>query len=92
MCSTGSAAISTPAKTSTRRSGTSSQVLTAWQARHGLTLAQYQSTFDQLVAQGYRLELVSGYSAAGQDRIADLDEIRGIDGASFTAEAAAVAG
>jgi hypothetical protein len=42
----------------------------AWQARHGLTPAQYQSTFDQLVAQGYRLELVSGYSTGGQDRIA----------------------
>jgi hypothetical protein len=33
---------------------------------------QYQTTFDQLVAQGYRLELVSGYSAAGQDRIAAI--------------------
>jgi len=42
----------------------------AWQARHGLTPVQYQATFDQLVAQGYRLELVSGYSAGGQDRIA----------------------
>ena len=44
----------------------------AWQARHGLTSAQYQTTFDQLVAQGYRLELVSGYSVAGQDRIAAI--------------------
>jgi hypothetical protein len=44
----------------------------AWQARHGLTPAQYQTTFDQLVAQGYRLELVSGYSVAGQDRIAAI--------------------
>jgi hypothetical protein len=44
----------------------------AWQARHGLTPVQYQTTFDQLVAQGYRLELVSGYSAAGQDRIAAI--------------------
>jgi CubicO group peptidase (beta-lactamase class C family) len=42
----------------------------AWQARHGLTSAQYQTTFDQLVAQGYRLELVNGYSVAGQDRFA----------------------
>jgi Bacterial tandem repeat domain 1/Beta-lactamase len=44
----------------------------AWQARHGLTPAQYQTTFDQLVAQGYRLELVSGYSVGGQDRIAAI--------------------
>ncbi|HTA44845.1 MAG TPA: serine hydrolase [Bryobacteraceae bacterium] len=44
----------------------------AWQARHGLTPAQYQTTFDQLVAQGYRLELVSGYSTGGQDHIAAI--------------------
>jgi hypothetical protein len=42
----------------------------AWQARHGLTSAQYQTTFDQLVAQGYRLELVNGYTVGGQDRFA----------------------
>jgi len=40
--------------------------------RHGLTSAQYQATFDQLVAQGYRLELVNGYSVAGQDRFAAI--------------------
>jgi CubicO group peptidase (beta-lactamase class C family) len=44
----------------------------AWQARHGLTTAQYQTTFDQLVAEGYRLELVSGYSVGGQDRFAAI--------------------
>ena len=44
----------------------------AWQARHGLTPAQYQTTFDQLVAQGYRLELVNGYSTANQDHIAAI--------------------
>lgn len=44
----------------------------AWQARHGLTPAQYQTTFDQLVAEGYRLELVSGYSVGGQDDIAAI--------------------
>jgi hypothetical protein len=27
----------------------------AWQARHGLTSANYQNTFNQLVGQGYRL-------------------------------------
>lgn len=44
----------------------------AWQARHGLTPAQYQATFNQLVAQGYRLELVSGYSTRGRDHIAAI--------------------
>ena len=44
----------------------------AWQARHGQTPAQYQATFDQLVGQGYRLELVNGYSVGGQDRIAAI--------------------
>jgi Bacterial tandem repeat domain 1 len=44
----------------------------AWQARHGLTSEQYQATFDQLVAEGYRLELVGGYSVAGQDRFAAI--------------------
>jgi hypothetical protein len=44
----------------------------AWQARHGLTSAQYQATFDQLVGEGYRLELVNGYSVAGQDRFAAI--------------------
>lgn len=37
----------------------------AWQARHGLTGAQYQQTFDQLVGQGYRPVDVSGYEVAG---------------------------
>lgn len=44
----------------------------AWRARHGLTPAEYQTTFDQLVGQGYRLELVNGYSAGGQDRFAAI--------------------
>jgi hypothetical protein len=44
----------------------------AWQARHGLTPAQYQATFNELVAQGYRLELVSGYSVRGQDHFAAI--------------------
>ncbi|AFY34989.1 hypothetical protein [Calothrix sp. PCC 7507] len=34
----------------------------AWVARHGLTSAQYQATFDQLVGQGYTPVDVSGYS------------------------------
>jgi len=44
----------------------------AWQARHALTSAQYQATFDQLVGEGYRLELVNGYSVSGQDRFAAI--------------------
>ena len=36
----------------------------AFQARHNLTAAQYQQTFDQLVGQGFRLRVASGYEAA----------------------------
>ena len=42
------------------------------EAHHGLTSNQYQATFDELVAQGFRLELVSGYSVGGQDRFAAI--------------------
>jgi CubicO group peptidase (beta-lactamase class C family) len=41
-----------------------------WQARHGLTSAQYQSVFNTLVSQGYRLILVNGYTVEDQDRYA----------------------
>jgi hypothetical protein len=34
----------------------------AWVARHGLTSAQYQQAFEDLVGQGFRLVQVSGYS------------------------------
>ncbi|WP_392482999.1 hypothetical protein [Nostoc sp. C110] len=44
----------------------------AWQARHGLTSAQYQATFDKLVGEGYRLVDVSGYGVNGQDRYAAI--------------------
>jgi hypothetical protein len=44
----------------------------AWQARHGLTADQYQSTFNQLTAEGYRLRMVSGYAVGGQDLYAAL--------------------
>lgn len=37
-----------------------------WQARHGLTPAQYQSTFDDLSKQGFRLKTVSGYVSGGE--------------------------
>ena len=44
----------------------------AWQARHGLTAAQYQSTFDMLAGQGFRLELVNVLTVGGQDKFAAL--------------------
>ena len=43
-----------------------------WQARHGLSPAQYQSTFDDLARQGYRLKTVSGYVSGGSERYAAL--------------------
>ena len=46
----------------------------AWQARHGLTSAQYQETFDALVRQGYRLVDVSGYSVGDRDTYAAIWE------------------
>lgn len=49
----------------------------AWQARHGLTGQQYQQTFDQLVAQGYRPICVSGYSVNGQALFTAVFEQRG---------------
>jgi hypothetical protein len=48
----------------------------AWQARHGLTGADYQKTFDELVAQGYRLVEVSGYAVGGDARYAAIWEQR----------------
>ena len=33
----------------------------AFQARHGLTAQQYQQTFDQLNAQGFRPHLVNAF-------------------------------
>ena len=41
-----------------------------WIARHGLSPAQYQSTFDDLAQQGYRLVSVSGYVSGGTERYA----------------------
>lgn len=46
----------------------------AWQARHGLSSAQYQSTFDSLLGQGYRLKWVSGYGIGGSDYYAAIWE------------------
>jgi hypothetical protein len=44
----------------------------AWQARHNLTAADYQKTFDDLTKQGYRLVHISGYETAGQERFAAI--------------------
>jgi hypothetical protein len=43
-----------------------------WQARHNLTPAQFQTTFDDLFKQGYRLKTVSGYVSGGSERYAGL--------------------
>jgi CubicO group peptidase (beta-lactamase class C family) len=42
--------------------------LPAWQARHGLTAADYQTTFNQLTSQGYYPVLVNGYATAAGPR------------------------
>jgi CubicO group peptidase (beta-lactamase class C family) len=49
----------------------------AWEARHNLTSAQYQATFDTLVQKGYRLVDVSGYSVQGRDLYAAIWEQAG---------------
>ena len=46
----------------------------AWQARNGLTAAQYQQTFNDLTHQGYRLLHVSGASSGGQPVFAAIFE------------------
>ena len=43
-----------------------------WQARHNMTPAQFQSTFDDLFKQGYRLKQISGYESGGSERYAGL--------------------
>ena len=43
-----------------------------WQARHGLTPAEFQSTFDALSKQGYRLKTISGYVSGGKELYAAL--------------------
>jgi len=43
-----------------------------WTARHGLTSAQYQSTFDFLASSGYRLAYVAGYTWNNDPRYAAI--------------------
>ena len=64
--------------------GTGSRFSAVWvrcdgpvfQARHGLSAADYQATFDSLVAQGFRLTSISGYAETGQARYAAIWEQR----------------
>jgi CubicO group peptidase (beta-lactamase class C family) len=49
-----------------------SGLLAQWNAQHGLTAAQFQSSFDSLFHQGYRLKSVSGYVSGGGERFAGL--------------------
>ncbi len=46
----------------------------SWQARHGITAAEYQRVLDELVGQGYRLNWVSGYTVNNSPRFACLWE------------------
>ena len=43
-----------------------------WQARHGMTPAAYQSTFNDLTSIGYRPVAVSGYTSGGAERYAAI--------------------
>src|SRR5262245_23966216 len=52
-------------------------IVTDWQARHGLSAADYQAQFDQLVGRGYRLVQVTGYPVGGQARYAGIWQRRG---------------
>ncbi len=47
-------------------------IVTDWQARHGLSAADYQQQFDLLGSQGYRLVKVTGYSQNNQARFAGV--------------------
>ncbi|CAM6118437.1 unnamed protein product [Calypogeia fissa] len=47
-----------------------------WVAYHGMTSDQYQNNFNNLVAQGYRLNYVSGYTLNNDPRFAAIFEQR----------------
>jgi hypothetical protein len=55
----------------------------SFHAHHGMTAEQYQQTFDQMVAQGFRPVVVSGDEANGADAFAAIFEKR--DGPAFAA-------
>lgn len=48
-----------------------------WVAHHGMTSANYQAKFNTYTGQGYRLQKVSTYAVAGQERYAALWEKSG---------------
>ena len=50
-----------------------------WQARHGISAADYQSNFDAFLYQGYRLTCVSGYSDGVSARYAGVWQSEGIE-------------
>src|ERR1700722_5643300 len=52
-------------------------IVTDWQARHGLSASDYQTQFDLLAHQGYRLVKVSGYCENNQPRFAGIWYKRG---------------
>jgi CubicO group peptidase (beta-lactamase class C family) len=43
---------------------------TAWTARHGLSSEAYQAAFTEMANNGYRLQIISGYSVGNQARFA----------------------
>ena len=47
-------------------------IITDWQARHGLSAADFQHQFDLLTSQGYRLSKVSGYNQNNQATFAGI--------------------
>src|SRR3954469_13556986 len=50
------------------RRGRSNMIVTDWQALHGLTGADYQHAFDEMVGGGYRLVKVAGAAQGGDAR------------------------
>jgi CubicO group peptidase (beta-lactamase class C family) len=74
---------------------------TAWTAKHGMTSAEYQSTFDTLGGQGYRVVEVDGYQVGNEDLYAAIWEKasgpprvarHGLTAAQYQAEFDALAG
>jgi len=57
----------------------------AWVARHGMTSAQYQSEFNNLLYSGYRLVQVDGYYVGGVARYAAIWHSEGISPGSISA-------
>ncbi|UJR20249.1 hypothetical protein I4U23_023380 [Adineta vaga] len=45
-----------------------------WVGKHGMTAAQYQSTFNSWTSEGYRLKHISGYSSGNEARYAAIFE------------------